>query len=305
VSAARIAVLISTYNGAAFLGAQLDSLLAQEGVQVEAFARDDGSSDATLGILARYAVHWPHLAAPITGPNLGPARSFLALLAAAPDGFDAYAFCDQDDVWLADKLARAARALARADGPALYCSNVLCVDAALRPLGEQTIGGDARFEHLLFENIAFGNTVVLNPAARALIAGRAPERGVIMFDGWCALVVSAFGRVFHDDWAGVLYRQHGANVIGASPGRLRDFFVRLRAFVAAPRRFYPIRAQAAAFLEAYGPDLSPARRRAVEALARSGRSLAARIAYALTGRVVRRRLADALAVRALILLGWY
>jgi len=305
VTAPRIAVLLSTYNGAAFLEAQLDSVLAQEGVQAEVFVRDDGSSDGTLGNLARYAVHWPQLAAPMTGPNLGPAQSFLALLAAAPEGFDAYAFCDQDDVWLPDKLARAMERLSGLNGPALYCSAVQCVDAALRPLGDQSIGGDGRFEHLLFENIAFGNTVVLNAAARTLIAGRAPARDVVMFDWWCALAVSAFGQVIHDERPGVLYRQHGGNVVGTSPSRWRDFAHRLSGLLKDPRQFYPIRAQAAAFLAAYGPDLPPARCQAAEALARSSRSLAARIAYALTGRIKRRRVADALAVRLLILLGWY
>lgn len=304
MNAPRIAVLLSTFNGAAFLDAQLDSVLAQEGAHVEVFARDDASSDATLAILTRYAPHWPTLAAPMTGANLGPAQSFLSLLAAAPEGFEAYAFCDQDDVWLPDKLARAMDRLSGVTGPALYCSAVSCVDQALRPLGDQSIGGDARFEHLLFENIAFGNTVVLNAAARALVAGRAPAQGVIMFDWWCALTVSAFGQVIHDERPGVLYRQHSDNVVGTSPGRWRDFARRLRGLVRDRRRFYPIRTQAAAFLGVYGQDLPTAHRRAAEALVNSSRSFWAGVIYAFTGAVVRRRRLDAIAVRLLILLGW-
>ena len=113
----RVAVLLSTHNGEAFLAAQLDSLLAQQGVAVELFARDDGSTDSTRAILTRYGRHWPGLAAVTSGSNLGPAASFLTLLAGAPGGFDFYAFCDQDDVWLPGAPASRVRKLAA--GPRL------------------------------------------------------------------------------------------------------------------------------------------------------------------------------------------
>jgi hypothetical protein len=303
-----VAVLLSTFNGARFLEAQLDSLLTQEGVVVDLFARDDGSSDATLEILARFAHLWPRLAQPMTGANLGPAGSFLGLLAAAPDGFDFYAFCDQDDVWLPGKLARACARLSAVNDPvrpALYCSRVMCVDEALQPIGERFISDDASFEHLLFENIAFGNTVVMNPALRAAILAKVPDVGVIMHDWWCALTASGLGVVVQDDWAGVLYRQHAVNVVGASPNPVQDFLTRLRALLSAPRRFYPVHAQAEAFLAAHKERLTPAHRRAVEALVRSRRSLSTRIAYACGGRVVRRTRLAEVAVRVLILLGWY
>lgn len=300
-------MLISTYNGEAFLGEQLDSLLAQEGVSVEVFARDDGSGDATREVLARYADHWPALATTVSGPNLGPARSFLALLAAAPDGFDYYAFCDQDDVWLPDKLARAAERLAALapGGPGLYCSPVMCVDAALRPIGERRIAGDASFEHLLYENIAFGTTVVINAAVRAGVVARPPQGGMIMHDWWCALWTAAFGVIVRDDRPGVLYRQHGGNAIGASPNRLAEIAERVRGLLADPRGFYPIHAQAEAFLRLHGGELGAAHRQAAEALVGSSRSMAARVRLALSSRVVRGDLVGAVSGRALIALGLY
>jgi glycosyltransferase involved in cell wall biosynthesis len=303
----RIAVLISTYNGEAFLAAQLDSLLAQEGVAVEVFARDDGSSDATLAILADYAHHWPALARPLTGPNLGPAASFLTLLASAPDSFDGYAFCDQDDVWLPDKLARAMSSLGAAgeDAPALYCSRVMCVDAALRPLGPAPIKHDSRFEHLLFENIAFGVTVVMNRPAAALVRAHPPGAGMIMHDWWCALTISAFGSVTYDPQPGVLYRQHGRNQIGQSPGRIGEWARLAKLFARAPRRFWPIHAQAAEFLRLYGPNLDPGRRRRVEAVVDSRRSLAARLAFAASGDIRRADALGALIARVLVAANLY
>jgi len=304
----RIAVLLSTFNGEAWLEAQLDSLLAQREVSLEVFARDDGSSDGTRAILARYAAHWPALATPLNGDNLGPAASFLTLLAAVPDDFDAYAFCDQDDVWLPEKLARAHRRLAKTgDGAAaLYCSRVMCVDAELRPIGPAPIKDDGRFKALLFENIAFGVTVVMNRAAALLARERLPERGaIIMHDWWCALTISAVGEVIYDPEPGVLYRQHGSNQIGQKVGRAGEIARLIRMFLRAPRRFWPVRAQAAELLRLWGGMLKPADRVLVEGFVASNRSLRARLGYALAGPVTRADPLWNLAARTLIALGLY
>jgi glycosyltransferase involved in cell wall biosynthesis len=108
----------------------LDSLRAQEGVRVDLHVRDDGSSEATLAVLARFAEAWPELAKVQSGPNLKPAASFLELLQTAPPDADFYAFSDQDDVWLPQKLARATDALA-ADNKAQHRANSLGADVSL------------------------------------------------------------------------------------------------------------------------------------------------------------------------------
>ena len=300
----RIAVLLATYNGAAFLGAQLESLAAQEDVSVEVFARDDGSTDETLAILARFASLWPALGAPMCGPNLGPAASFMELLRAAPGNFDAYAFCDQDDVWKPEKLARAMARLAEAETPALYCSRVELVDGDLRPLGLSASTGDGRFQRLLFENIAFGNTVVMNAAARAAIVSAPPPTGMIMHDWWCALVVSGLGTVIHDDEPGVLYRQHGSNQIGATLSRWREGLIHLRNFIRSPSRFYPIRAQAAELLRLHGEALRPEDRALAQALVDTRASILARLRFAASGRLIRSSRLWTIAGRLLLAAGW-
>ena len=301
----RIAVLLSTFNGAPWLAAQLDSVAAQDGVDIEIFARDDGSRDNSREILAGYAGRWPRLAETSPGPNLGPAMSFLSLLAAAPEGFDGYAFCDQDDVWLPQKLARAIRTLAGMDGPALYCSQVMCVGDDLAPLGPAPVKDDPRFEHLLFENIAFGVTVVMNAAAARLVRSRPPEQGVIMHDWWCALLVSAFGEVIYDSEPGVLYRQHGGNEVGQGVSRIAELARQGRRLRRDPGRFWPAHAQAREFQRLWGEDLAPPRRALVQAFVDSKRSLGARLAYAAGGPILRERLADALVARALVAVGLY
>ena len=51
----KVIVLMSTYNGVCYLREQIESVLAQELIEVELLVRDDGSSDATTSILEDYA----------------------------------------------------------------------------------------------------------------------------------------------------------------------------------------------------------------------------------------------------------
>ncbi|MFC3124955.1 glycosyltransferase family 2 protein [Pseudoroseomonas globiformis] len=221
-----IAVLLSAYNGHAFLPAQLNSLAAQAGLGAPLlFWRDDGSTDATPDLLRRFS--WPGGTVREAGalpPRQGAARSFLALLSACPEA-DAYAFCDQDDVWLPEKLSRGLRRLAAlpTDRPALYCGRQRLVDEALKPVGLSPLPPrPPAFANALVQNIATGCTVILNPAARRLVnaAGPAPEGS--MHDWWCYLLVTgAGGEVLFDAEPQILYRQHGRNAVGAAPSAAR------------------------------------------------------------------------------------
>jgi glycosyltransferase involved in cell wall biosynthesis len=302
-----VVVMLSTYNGAAFLREQLDSLVAQAGVAVRLHARDDGSTDDTVDILRSYVAIWPGLSDIRCGANLGAAMSFLELLRTAPTDAEFYAFCDQDDVWLPTKTARAVRALASlpAEVPALYCSNVACVDAALRPLGVPRGDADGSFQHLLFENIAYGCTIVMNASARHLIAERAPQQGVVMHDWWSVLIVAAFGCVLYDAEPRILYRQHGANSIGAQTCWAGQAWLHVRGLMRRRRNFYRIHEQASQLLRQYGDRLPVHCRARVERLVRSKRSIGTRFGFALSRDVRRSRPIDSLIARALLLAGWY
>ncbi len=304
MTAPVVAVLLSTYNGVAYLPEQLDSIAQQQGVSVLLHARDDGSRDDSCAKLRARSDRWPSLASIAPSPNIGVTRSFMELLRTAPEA-DFYAFCDQDDCWFQDKLAVAAGTLNGGKDPAMYCSNVMLADAALRPLGAAPVNGDTRFEHLLFENIAFGCTVVLNRAARDLVLQREPGQGAVMHDWWCALVVSAFGRVHYDPVPRLLYRQHGGNAVGQTPGRAAQVVSEAGRFLRNARRFYRPHAQAAEFEARWGERLAHDRRRVLRRFIASKESLAARAGYAMSGPVIRKRPLDALVARALILAGWY
>ena len=128
----HVVVLLSTYNGERFLEEQLESIVAQKGVKPTIIVRDDGSTDRTREILDKWQeggrLRW------YNGPNMGPARSFLNLLRDSDDA-DYYAFSDQDDYWLPEKLDVATSKLAPyGDEPALYFSQTQLVDKDLKEI---------------------------------------------------------------------------------------------------------------------------------------------------------------------------
>lgn len=212
----KLIVLLSTYNGANYIRQQLDSLLAQSLPGVEILVRDDGSTDATCEILEEYAkqgaLRW------YAGSNLGPACSFWQLLYDCGDA-DYYAFCDQDDVWDADKLEAAVSALLRfgAEMPALYCSDVRVTDGVLNVLYDHMIDPcPADYPHALLRNLAPGCTFVFNHHARKLLClYDAKKLGVNLHDWTAYQVVTCFGQVVFDTVPHMRYRQHGNNVNGA------------------------------------------------------------------------------------------
>ncbi len=235
VSPPRVAVLLSTFDGARYLPAQLASLAAQDGVRWVLYWRDDGSTDTSRAVLEEFAAgigagRCVRVAG--LGERLGAAASFLALLrAVAPllDAADLVAFADQDDVWLPAKLRRGAAALGTGDGPALYCARQVLVDATLTPIGlSAPMTRGLNFPALLTQNIASGCTVMMNRDAVRL-AVRSHPSPAALHDWWCALIVAgAGGRILYDEEPVVLYRQHAANLVGAAPSILRRGMAALR-----------------------------------------------------------------------------
>jgi glycosyltransferase involved in cell wall biosynthesis len=214
------AILLATYNGESFLPGQLESLAAQRGdFRWRLYWRDDGSTDGTRAALLAFQSQGRDVREVTQDPGrLGAARSFRSLLASASTA-DIYAFCDQDDVWLPDKVRRSLEALADVPAhlPAIYCSRQHLVDAELRPVGlSQLPRRPLRFENALVQNVATGCTLALNDAARRLVLAAPTAPSSTLHDWWCyILVTGAGGRVIFDPEPTVLYRQHGGNLVGA------------------------------------------------------------------------------------------
>lgn len=214
-----ILVLMSTYNGEKYLRQQIDSILGQQGVAVKLLVRDDGSHDATLSILDEYKEKG--LLDYYQGENLGPARSFMHLLQNAPAS-DYYAFADQDDVWLPEKLSVAVNNLSEHEyEPALYFCQTQLVDEKLNGLDNIRINPKLTFEEALIYQFVGGCTMVLNRNARDVVSTYSPKF-LCMHDTWIYTVILAVGGYVHfDATPHILYRQHGNNAVGQGD-RLRE-----------------------------------------------------------------------------------
>lgn len=216
---ATVAILLSIYNGETYLQAQLDSIGAQTHRDWVLLWRDDGSSDGGRHIMQRFAESVGHercIELADSRRHIGTTRSFLTLLHAALD-YPLISFCDQDDVWLAEKLERAIAHMRAgpAEIPALYCARRFVVDANLQPLrSSPPVRRLPRFSDALVGNIASGCTVVLNRTAAGWIDAIIPPEGSY-HDWWSHIVVSAVGgRIIADNEPVMMYRQHNGNALG-------------------------------------------------------------------------------------------
>lgn len=210
----KIIVLLSTYNGEKFLEEQLRSIILQRNVNLEIIVRDDGSKDSTCKILQKWQnkgfLRW------YSGANLGPARSFMHLLMQSPDA-DYYAFCDQDDIWLPEKLSIALDKIKdHGNEAAIYISNLCLVDQNQKIIGYTS---KERFSLTLAESLIYnpatGCTMVINRKMRDVLSLYEPST-MVMHDSWIYKVaISIGGFVYCDSQSHIYYRQHGDNLVGA------------------------------------------------------------------------------------------
>lgn len=237
----QVAILMGCYNGAEFLAQQLSSIEAQSHGDWRLIASDDGSSDETLALLEAFRRRHGDARVEIRrGPGTGFAANYLGMAQDPRIRAYAYAFADQDDIWLRDRLARGLAGLRALppDRPGLYGARTILIDAAGREQGRSPLFREPPgFSNALVQSIAGGNTMLFNGAAKTLLEA-ARTITVIAHDWWCYLLVSgAGGSVIYDADPSVLYRQHGGNQIGGNAGmgpRLR----RMRMLAAGRLRHY-------------------------------------------------------------------
>lgn len=216
-----IAILLCTYNGAAYLREQLDSFIAQTHRHWCLWVSDDGSTDGTLQILEDYQRQLGQRMTVLEGPGKGFAQNFISLIRNPQISSDAYAFSDQDDIWMADKLQRSLGALdMKTAKPMLYCSRTKLIDGNGSPIGYTPLFKKRpSFRNALVQSIAGANTMLINEAARRLLSRTAVDAQVVAHDWLTYLVVSGCGGcVVYDPRPTLLYRQHGGNLIGANNG---------------------------------------------------------------------------------------
>ncbi|AZH31400.1 glycosyltransferase family 2 protein [Paenibacillus sp. M-152] len=257
----NVQILLSTYNGAAYLDEQVESLINQKDVNIQIIIRDDGSTDDTVAKLNALKQRYPQQIILYPESNVGVIASFFDLIQKTSENFKFYAFCDQDDVWMPNKLSQAITLLKEKDGeqPLMYCSATQMVSQTLEPLKvwPADLARPLSFYNALIENVCVGCTMVINKETLQLVKKRIPAslKNIIMHDWWIYLCVSSFGEVVFDPKPSILYRQHQNNVLGGSTdGWVSKWKKRLSRFVKGKNR-YILSKQARQFIQLYGQDL--------------------------------------------------
>ncbi|MHB8908650.1 MAG: glycosyltransferase family 2 protein [Syntrophales bacterium] len=278
-----IDILLATCNGAPYLPEQLDSLLAQTCRSWRLLVRDDGSSDGTLEILENYRSRHPDviMIIPSEGKNLGACGNFSRLLEQADAPY--VMFCDQDDIWLPDKIETTLAAMQElerrhdAATPLLVHTDLMVVDEQLTVISKSLWRFQSteprrltKLNRVLLQNLATGCTIMINRALQDL-AVPVPKQAW-MHDWWLVLVATAFGRVASVASPTVLYRQHGRNDCGAV---LWDFLAEAQALFVPERRraayarrdavLAGLESQVTAFVDRYEERLPPAKREMLRA----------------------------------------
>lgn len=225
-STEKIAILLATYNGKNYISEQIESILAQTEKEWILYIHDDGSTDGTQQILETYAANYPEQIVLVDGPSTGGAKTnFFYLFGQVEAPF--YMCCDQDDVWLPEKITLTKREMENLvrgdeDKPCLVFTELNVVDGELNIIAEKMSdyqGLDCvnlKFNRSLIQNVVTGCTMMINRLLRDEMNKIDDYENVLMHDWWALLVATRFGKVGFVESATILYRQHGNNGVGAT-----------------------------------------------------------------------------------------
>jgi glycosyltransferase involved in cell wall biosynthesis len=226
----RISIAMATYNGARFINEQLRSIQEQTVPPYELVISDDGSSDATIDIVSRFAVGAPFPVRIFRNErNMGWRENFLraALLCSG----DWVAFADQDDVWLPRKLQRVAEVAALPSDVVMVIHSADVVDENLVATGERTPDfprfrvaaplasppwlGAWGFTCCFDRSILHEIDVAARPRARSDV------RNLQAHDEFIFMLANVLGRVGYVSESLALYRRH-QNAVTADCEKVRD-----------------------------------------------------------------------------------
>ncbi|MGO3537273.1 MAG: glycosyltransferase family 2 protein [Latilactobacillus curvatus] len=243
----KVTVLMSTYNGEKYIEEQIDSILNQQDITVNLFIRDDGSSDKTVAILNRYKKEYTNVDV-VFGENIGWKKSFFYLLenTAIVSGIY-YAFADQDDIWLPNKMIIAVRRMNHKI-PMLYHSNVTIVNTEKAVIGNRyskTFSPSKEIVQAFLDGYGVGATMVFN-VELLLILSKYKVKQATNHDAYLIALCNLFGQTIYDKNSYILYRRHSENATGFGKSKRIQkptLIMRYKRYKKGPKNNFSIRAQ--------------------------------------------------------------
>lgn len=228
----NIAILLSTYNGGKYVKEQIESIINQTNHDWVLYIRDDGSTDNTIEIIGDFINKYDNIKFIKSRENLGSAKSFMHLLKNVEAKY--YMFCDQDDIWLTNKISNSYNALLEIENDNKGTGILVFTDAVLVDEQLNTLKGSfmqlskVKLQYLYSNaylkmfNISPGCTYFFNNELKEISLNYPVS--MPMHDWWMMLQAHTFGKLKFLEGKYILYRQHDNNVIGITKINI-NFFV--------------------------------------------------------------------------------
>lgn len=219
----KVLILLATYNGEKFIKEQLNSIFSQTYKYFDLVVSDDNSTDETLKILEEFSVNYKNITIIQNLGKHGALHNFKNLVKYAKEQltkYDYYMFCDQDDVWIHDKIECSLEEIKKYQKkPVLVYTSKQYVDEYLNPLNWNVKKESLFDKNILLQNKTYGCTHILSYELFEKLDYNIDDN-FINYDHYVAIQAFLYGEVHFLDKKTILYRQHGNNVSGVVNGRL-------------------------------------------------------------------------------------
>ncbi len=232
----KVEILLATYNGEQYLREQLDSILNQDYDNWILRVCDDASTDGTFRILTEYQEQYPDkFILTKNQEGFGTAKkNFMHLIQNST--CDYVMCCDQDDVWLPNKIRVTVEAMKKNeqdDLPILIHTDLKVVDSNLNVLSESffehsNFRKEFQLNEILIQNFVTGCTMMMNRSMVELMRRVEDCNHILMHDWVASVMATAVGKVVFVDVPTMLYRQHAINSVGAKKYGVALFISKVR-----------------------------------------------------------------------------
>lgn len=234
INKSKIAILLASYNGEQFIAEQIESIISQTYKDWILYINDDGSTDTTLEVINNYIKKYPNkiFLMQLQHTGLGASANFLKLLDVVVS--DYYMFCDQDDIWLPDKIEKCIFKMKLEETenpiiPIIVHTDLVVVDSHLNKIHSSfhkltKVDPEkfCTFNYMGVMNCTTGCTMLFNRKVKEI--SNLPKDKNVWHDWWLAVNVAKHGKILYLNETTILYRQHSKNVLGAQEVNLSYFF---------------------------------------------------------------------------------
>lgn len=221
----KLSVSMITFQGAAYLKAQMDSILGQSIPVQEIIVCDDGSTDGTREILASYAAENPQIQLHFNEKNLGTVANMQQCLRKTTG--DLVFLADQDDVWLPSKVEKTLAFFQENPEADAVFSNADIIDEVGETQFGMTLWDIIGFPYgqvdltdfeMRVDNVVTGAGLAFK-RNQELLEKDIPQIPGLLHDGWIGLYFAAKNALKANPQKLFQYRSHANQQVG---GKIKE-----------------------------------------------------------------------------------